>query len=177
MDETTPHSEARTRLNPNRVVAHNLRRARLLRGMTQEQVTAALEPYLGVRWKKQTYSMAEKATRQRPRGFDAAEIAAFAQVFDLPISWFFMPPSVPRTQQEFHAGEPIERMEIAWNMPGEPGVAVVDLVDSAMRQRQQLRERRDEIIDGALGYRGLLEELDARREQRERIRALDEVED
>lgn len=173
MDENTPDSEARTRLNPNRVVATNLRRARLRQGMTQEQAAAALEPYLGVRWKKQTYSMAESATRKRPRGFDAAEIAAFAQVFDLPIAWFFMPPRVPRTRKDFEAGRPIEQMEIAWNMPGEPGVEVVDLVDAAMRQGQEMRYRRDEIIQGPLGYRGLFDELDAR-EQRERIRALDD---
>lgn len=168
--------EARLPLNPNRVVAHNLRRARLLRGMTQEQAAAALEPYLGVRWKKQTISMAEKATRQRPRRFDAAEIAAFAQVFDLPIAWFFMPPRVPRTRKDYEIGWPIRQMEIAWNMRGEPAVAVVDLVDAALRQAQ-LRERRDEIIQGPLGYRGLLDELAARRQQRDRVRALDESEE
>jgi hypothetical protein len=142
--------------------------------MTQEQVAAALEPLLGVRWKKQTYSMAEKADRKRPRGFDASEIAAFAVVFDLPIAWFFMPPRVPRTRKDFEAGLPVEQMEIAWNMPDEPGVEVVDLVDAAMRYPQQMRDRRDEIIHGPLGYHGLLDELDRRHQQRERARALDD---
>ncbi len=35
--------------SPNQVVAHNLTRARLLRGWTQDQAAEALAPYLGTR--------------------------------------------------------------------------------------------------------------------------------
>lgn len=48
-------------LTPNRVVAYNLARARSLRGWTQEQAAERLEPFLGVRWSKATFSAAERS--------------------------------------------------------------------------------------------------------------------
>ena len=53
----------------------------------------ALAPYLGFRWSKANFSAAERSVDgQRVRQFDADEIVAFARTFDLPVSWFFMPP-------------------------------------------------------------------------------------
>ena len=37
-------------LSANKVVAHGLKVARILRGWTQEEAAERLEPYLGVRW-------------------------------------------------------------------------------------------------------------------------------
>ncbi|MDQ3575795.1 MAG: helix-turn-helix transcriptional regulator [Actinomycetota bacterium] len=86
--------EARYRgMTPNQVVAYNLMRARQLRGWTQDQAAAALEPYLGVRWSKASFSQAERSVAGRfVRQFDADEVVAFARGFELPITWFFMPP-------------------------------------------------------------------------------------
>jgi hypothetical protein len=80
-------------LTPNQVVAYNLAHARELRGWTQDQATQALEPHLGTRWSKANYSAAERSVDgRRVRNFTADEIVAFARAFELPITWFFMPP-------------------------------------------------------------------------------------
>jgi hypothetical protein len=80
-------------LTPNQVVAFNLTRAREWRGWTQDQAADALEPYLGKRWSKASFSQAERSIAGRfVRQFDADEIVAFARAFDLPVGWFFMPP-------------------------------------------------------------------------------------
>lgn len=80
-------------LTPNQVIAFNLAQARLERGWTQDQACDALEPYLGTRWSKANYSAAERSVDgNRVRQFDADEIVAFAWAFDLPVTWFFMPP-------------------------------------------------------------------------------------
>jgi len=81
-------------LTPNQVVAYNLARARRLRGWSQDQATAALEPHLGRRWSKASLSQAERAvTGKVPRSFDADELVAFARAFKLPVAWFLIPPT------------------------------------------------------------------------------------
>lgn len=86
----TPASEG---LTPNQLVAYNLRRARELRGWTQEQAAERLEPYIGVRWSKAVFSAAERSiTGSRVRQFDADELVALSLAFDLPLTWWFLPP-------------------------------------------------------------------------------------
>jgi hypothetical protein len=80
-------------LTPNQVVAFNLAQARQLRGWTQQQAIDALEPHLGTKWSIANYSAAERSVDgTRVRNFDADEITAFARTFDLPVTWFFLPP-------------------------------------------------------------------------------------
>jgi hypothetical protein len=80
-------------LTPNQVIAYNVAQARLWKGWTQEQACEALEPYLGKRWSKANYSAAERSVDgSRIRQFDADEIVAFARAFDMPVTWFFLPP-------------------------------------------------------------------------------------
>jgi hypothetical protein len=80
-------------LSPNQVVAYNLTRAREWKGWTQDQAAEALAPYLGTRWSKASFSQAERSIAGRfVRNFDADEIVAFARAFDLPVTWFFLPP-------------------------------------------------------------------------------------
>ncbi|MDP9387599.1 MAG: helix-turn-helix domain-containing protein [Actinomycetota bacterium] len=80
-------------MDPNQVVAYNLARARQLRGLTQDEAAAALEPYLGVRWSNASWSQAERSVMGKfVRRFDAEEIVAFARAFELPVTWFFLPP-------------------------------------------------------------------------------------
>lgn len=75
-------------------MAYNLFRARKLRGWTQEEAAEQLEPFLGVRWSKATWSAAEQTYRRsdRPRRFTPDEIVAFSRAFKLPIGWWFLPP-------------------------------------------------------------------------------------
>ena len=80
-------------LAPNQVIAYNLARAREWKGWTQEQAADALAPYLGVRWSKATFSAAERSVDGKViRQFTGDDLVAFARCFDVPISWFFMPP-------------------------------------------------------------------------------------
>ncbi|MPZ68809.1 MAG: hypothetical protein GEU71_04695 [Actinobacteria bacterium] len=92
------------RLTPNQLIAWNLREARreageregLGRPLTQEEAADRLEPFLGVRWSRTTFSAAEEGSisGRRIRQFSADDVVAFARAFDLPIGWFFLP--VPR---------------------------------------------------------------------------------
>lgn len=85
-------------LTVNQIVAYNLRRAREQRGLTQEQAAERLEPHLGVRWSKASYSAAERSAErsQRLRRFSADEIVAFSAAFELPVTFFFLPPANER---------------------------------------------------------------------------------
>ncbi len=86
------------KLTPNQVVAYNLMAARALRGWTQEQAAEKLEPYLGTRWSKATFSAAERSVSgERIREFTADELFAFTRGFDLPLWWFFLPPTADAT--------------------------------------------------------------------------------
>jgi transcriptional regulator with XRE-family HTH domain len=80
-------------VNLNEIVAYNFRRARELRGWTQEEAAIRLEPFLGVRLKQAAISGIEGAFGGvKRREFDAQELLAFACGFDLPIVWFLLPP-------------------------------------------------------------------------------------
>jgi transcriptional regulator with XRE-family HTH domain len=80
-------------ISASQLVAHNLTRIRKTRGWSQEQAAVRLEPYLGVRWSKAVYSAAERSySSKRVRQFTAAELAAFALAFEVPVVYFFMPP-------------------------------------------------------------------------------------
>ena len=78
---------------PNQVVAYNLRRARALRGLSLEATAAALAPLVGGRWTRQNINQLERAAGGgRERRFDADLLVALARVFDVPMTWFFLPP-------------------------------------------------------------------------------------
>ena len=80
-------------VNLNEVIAYNFRRARELRGMTQPEAAAALEPFLGQLLPQASISAIERSFGgDRHREFDAQELLAFACAFDLPLIWFFLPP-------------------------------------------------------------------------------------
>jgi len=80
-------------VNLNEIVAYNFRRARELRGLTQDEAADRLAPFLGVRLKQAAVSGIEGAYGGvKRREFDAQELLAFACGFDLPIIWFLIPP-------------------------------------------------------------------------------------
>lgn len=98
--------QSREVLTPGQVVAYNLARARKLRGWTQEQAADRLEPHLGVRWSNVVLSGAERSyVGKRVRQFTADEIVAFAKAFELPITWFFLPPGADADEE--HALYPL----------------------------------------------------------------------
>lgn len=88
--------ETEATVTANQVVAYNLIRARRLRGLTQEEAGQRIAAHLGEPWHKATWSAAERSVAgERIRNFDADEILAFAQLFDVPVAWFFLPPADP----------------------------------------------------------------------------------
>ncbi|HWB66184.1 MAG TPA: helix-turn-helix transcriptional regulator [Mycobacteriales bacterium] len=92
-DRGAPSRPAADGVNLNQIVAYNFRRARELRGWTQDEAALRLEPYLGVRLRQAAVSAIEGAFGgAKRREFDAQEILAFACGFDLPLVWFFLPP-------------------------------------------------------------------------------------
>ena len=129
-------------LTPNQVVAWNLAQARAWRGWTQAQATEALEPYLGVRWSTASISAAERSvTGKVVRNFTADEIVAFARAFEVPVTWFFLPPpawaepGVPTTLDTPDA----ER----W---GQAVALLVDLVFGDAGQQAELAVRLDGFL-------------------------------
>ncbi|MFH8369155.1 helix-turn-helix domain-containing protein [Streptomyces sp. NPDC018031] len=77
----------------NELVSYNLLRARRAQGWTQQQLGEALGRYTGRAWSNASVSAAERAWQGgRPRKFDAEEIALFSRIFDVPFSYFLMPP-------------------------------------------------------------------------------------
>lgn len=84
----------RRTMTPNQVVAHNLARARALRGWTQEQAADALAPYFGGRLSAASFSAMERSawTPLRIKVFSADDLLALSRGFDLPIGYFFTPP-------------------------------------------------------------------------------------
>ena len=75
------------------MVAHNLTRARQLRGLTQSEIAERLSTFTGTPWSAVTVAQAEgSVTGQRVRQFTANELVALARTFDLPVLYFFMPP-------------------------------------------------------------------------------------
>ena len=157
MVRTKPQAPAPERapflgLTPNQVVAYNLARARELKGWTQDQAAVALEPYLGVRWSKASVSQAERSVAGGfVRNFTADEIVAFARAFEMPVTWFFMPPA------------PWARpgMPTKLDVPDAPGFGqavamLVDLVFGDEVQQAQLSLRLDAFL-AELGPAGLTE--------------------
>jgi hypothetical protein len=77
---------------PNQVVAQRIAMARNLRGWTQEEAAAQLEPFLGTKWSAATFSIVERSVDgKRIRQFSADELVALSRAFDLPIGWWFTP--------------------------------------------------------------------------------------
>jgi transcriptional regulator with XRE-family HTH domain len=81
------------RWTASQLVAHNVTRARELRGLTQAEVAERLSRFTGTKWTQATVAQAEGSVGgQRVRQFTANELVALARTFDLPVLFFFMPP-------------------------------------------------------------------------------------
>jgi hypothetical protein len=95
-------------MTANQLVAYNLRRARqeYEGGLTQKQAAELLEPYLGKRWSVASFSAAEASAKNGSRGreFSADEILAFARAFNVPISYFFLPPEEDQERRPVTCG-------------------------------------------------------------------------
>ena len=67
-------------------VAYNLRRLRRQKGWTQDEAAEFLEPLIGERWSRATFSAAERSVNGvRVRRFTIAQVEAFAAMFGVGI--------------------------------------------------------------------------------------------
>ncbi len=81
------------RLTLNQIVALNMTRARVERGWSQPEAAAALEPFIGTRWSRASYSAVERSVDGvRVKQFSADEMLSLSRCFDRPIAWFLTPP-------------------------------------------------------------------------------------
>ena len=81
------------RWNPSQIVAHNMTKARELRGLTQAEAADRLSRYGDAKWTKTSVAQAEgSVTGNRVRAFTAVELFALARTFDLPVLYFLAPP-------------------------------------------------------------------------------------
>ncbi len=156
----------------NQVVAYNVRQARELRGWTQRSSPTASSP---------TWASASPRRRCRPSSgpgtgsvageFDAHELLIFALVFDLPITWFFLPPAgdrrmmrattrpvdelyarllgLPHQLEELHArlreygiADPTAAEEVVERLTGEPSTS----------RRRSYKHRRKEMMLALLDH-------------------------
>ena len=81
-------------MTPNQIVAHNVAKARGIRGWTQDQAAEAIAPYWGSRMSEASFSALERSAWNvnRIKQFSADELLALSRGFDLPIGFFFTPP-------------------------------------------------------------------------------------
>lgn len=70
-----------------KTIGMRIREARKARGVSPDQLAAALEPLLGVRWSRPSVSNAEAGGR----AFAAQEMIALAVVLGKPIAFFYAP--------------------------------------------------------------------------------------
>src|SRR4051812_18019469 len=86
---------ARPPLTGNRLVAYNLRRLRKERGLTQEEAATLLAPYVDEAWSPASFSSAERSEVRtyRVRQFSADDLLALSLAFDVPVSYWFLPPA------------------------------------------------------------------------------------
>ncbi len=81
-------------IDVNAVVSYNTRAIRERRGFTQQQVAEKLGELTGHRLPQASISAMERGfDGERRRRFDAHELYLLSLVFDVPIPYFFLPPS------------------------------------------------------------------------------------
>lgn len=149
----------------NQIVSYNFREARELRGWTQEETAARLEPLLGQRLPQTSISAIERAySGEHRRVFDAHEILAFAFAFELPLIWFFLPPEGDRNHfqgiparvsdliqivlgREDALGPVYERFSrLGINDPTELELTMEKITGVPAPSRQSYRERRKRLL-------------------------------
>jgi transcriptional regulator with XRE-family HTH domain len=139
-------AQERERLvSPNEIVSYNLRRARDLKGWTQERAAEALEPFLGVRWTGPSFSVAERwkpQPGQKVRQFGADEVVAIAAAFELPIGFFFrQPPGVGAVRLPGQIGLPVDRYAALVTDPQELRHNLDQALNEAREKLDELRAR------------------------------------
>jgi transcriptional regulator with XRE-family HTH domain len=160
-----------TSATANETVSFNLRRARAIRGWTQEQAAEKLEPYLGRRLSKASMSAAERFPHgDRVREFTVDELFAFARAFNLPVSYFLLPPSGGTTVADVPmrdyldlllAVDPYSLEALTSEMPPDDGKAVRQKYLGRRRTKTYADAFTEDLKPAALFLRELADTIEA----------------
>lgn len=126
----------RRTMTPNQVVAYNVVKARALRGWTQEEAAEALAPYLGAKLSGPSFSALERSAVKvdRIKQFSADDLLALSRGFDLPIGFFFTPPT-PAADAGLYAPD-----------AGSKGLDPIVLLDAILGTPDNLEHWADELL-------------------------------
>ncbi len=133
---TTRKFGLRRTMTPNQIVAHNVIKARTLRGWTQEQAAENLAPYLGAKLSGASFSALERSavSVSRIKQFSADDLLALSRGFDLPIGFFFTPPP-PAEDAGLHAPD-----------AGTKGLDPIVLLDAILGRPDNLHLWENELL-------------------------------
>lgn len=153
----------------NEVVAFNFRAARELRGWTQEEAAARLEPLLGQRLPQASISAIERAYESdRRREFDAQELLAFALAFDLPLIWFLLPPPGDRRRLRNTSSQVNELYGLVFGREDELG----PVYDRLRQLGIDDPDERDSVMEAITGARSQARSRSYRERRKELLLAL-----
>jgi hypothetical protein len=126
----------RRTMTPNQIVAHNVVKARALRGWTQEEAAQHLAPYLGAKLSGPSFSALERSAVkvERIKQFSADDLLALSRGFELPIGYFFTPPP-PGDDAGLHAPD-----------AGLKGLDPIVLLDAILGTPDNLDHWADELL-------------------------------
>jgi transcriptional regulator with XRE-family HTH domain len=98
-------------LDVNAVVSYNVKAIRERRGMTQQQVADRLAMLTGHQLPQASISAMERGfDGERRRRFDAHELYLLSHVFDVPITYFFIPPPGTGTAELADTRRPVSEL-------------------------------------------------------------------
>lgn len=109
-----PSTPDRDEINVNAVVSYNLRAIRQRRGLTQDQVAERLAVLTGHLLTQASISAMERGPDgQRRRRFDAHDLYMLSAVFEVPITYFFIPPPAMNGAELAHTHRPLHDLVVA----------------------------------------------------------------
>ena len=126
----------RRTMTPNQIVAHNVARARALRGWTQAEAGEYLAPYWGSKFSEASFSALERSawSVNRIKVFSADELLALSRGFDLPIGYFLTPPP------------PSDDAAVATPDAGLRGLDPIVLLDAVLGRPDNLEHWRQDLL-------------------------------
>lgn len=138
-------------MTPNQIVAYNLARARALRGWTQEVAANHLAKFLALhaKWSRATFSVAEQSVKGvRIREFTADDIFAFARAFELPVTYFLLPPpGVDRfTTVGGESGDDVDNSGLSRSIPPDDFLTAQTVLELVFNDHDELMTRLRELM-------------------------------
>lgn len=107
--------EEATCWTPNQVVAFNLARIRMMKGLDLRTAAETVSHALGVSWSERTYAQVERSvTGAKIRQFTADDLVSLAWAYNVPVGFFLTPPPLDKGGREIatagypHPSDPVK---------------------------------------------------------------------